>query len=65
MRLVDGSSEFEGRVEVCLFGLWGTVCSDLWDIDNARVVCNQLGYGRGSLLVMFVGLILKVVCVSM
>ena len=44
VRLVGGSTEYEGRLEVCINGVWGTVCDNGWGNSDATVVCKQLGY---------------------
>ena len=42
--MVDGPLERAGRVEICINGVWGTVCRNGWNNNDARVVCRQLGY---------------------
>ena len=44
IRLVMTSSKFEGGIEVCVNGEWGTVCNDFWGTNEARVACRQLGF---------------------
>ena len=48
MRLVGGNDSFEGRVEVYYQGDWGTICGDGWGINNADIICRQLGYPLAS-----------------
>ena len=51
VRLVNGSSEYEGRVEICVGGEWGTVCDYLWSFYDAQIICRQLGYSEIGLCV--------------
>ena len=44
VRLVNGSIAQTGRVEVCVDGVWGSVCDVGWTKSDAFVVCKQLGY---------------------
>lgn len=46
VRIVDGESPNQGRVEVFYDGRWGTVCDDGWDLTDANVVCKELGFGN-------------------
>jgi deleted-in-malignant-brain-tumors protein 1 len=43
VRLVNGQSNSQGRLEVCIGGLWGTVCDNQFHNVDAQVVCKQLG----------------------
>ncbi|KAL8597993.1 hypothetical protein ACOMHN_011418 [Nucella lapillus] len=37
----------EGRVEIAVGGVWGTVCRHLWDDRDAKVFCRGQGYTDG------------------
>lgn len=50
LRLADGTTEYEGRVEVCVGEQWGNVCLDQWDSREAMVACRQLGYNSTGMI---------------
>jgi len=44
-RLSGNESSGQGRLEVELNGMWGTVCDDVFTDVEARVACHALGFG--------------------
>ena len=44
MRLAGGT-ETEGRLEVKYNDVWGTVCDDRFQDEDAQVACYMLGFG--------------------
>ena len=45
---IEGYSRFldivTGEAQICMNGVFGSVCDDFWDNDDASVICRQLGF---------------------
>ena len=48
VRLVNGSNNNEGRVEIRVNGTWGTICDGYFSYNDALVVCRMLGYATAD-----------------
>ena len=42
------SFSITGRLEILLFGRWGTVCSRDFNLVDANIACKQLSYENAS-----------------
>ena len=48
VRLGGGNTPYEGRLEMCKDNIWSTVCDDYFGVNEATVVCQQLGYNQST-----------------
>ena len=51
IRLSEKSSMNRGIVQMCLNGVWGTICSGGLDYGAPQLMCSQLGFpgpGKGT-----------------
>lgn len=48
IRLANGTSPLEGRVEICFNRAWGTICGNSFGEAEAEVVCAQIDSQMGS-----------------
>ena len=51
MRLMNGTTMFEGRVELCYHGMWGLVCDNTWDSNDAAAACRLLGFPQEGMII--------------
>ena len=68
IRLVGGSYQWEGRVEIFISETWGTITDSEWTNNDAQVVCRKLGHFKPgtfsvcSIFFQWVCHILKYLC---
>ena len=62
LRLMGGSTRYEGRVELCWNETWGTICDGFWSTNDANVACRQLGFlDTGNTISMYIGFTFRVI----
>lgn len=45
---MDGTSPCDGRVQVLYNNQWGSVCHTNWALEDATVLCQELGCGDAT-----------------
>lgn len=51
IRLVDGSKNWKGRVEIFWLGVWSTISDVSWTDADAIVACKQLGFSTSGIII--------------
>lgn len=64
VRLEGGQTDYEGRVEICVNKVWGTICSlntrswwwygFHWNRPDSDVVCKQMGHMELGIFVVVI-----------
>ena len=49
IRITGTSVPYIGRVEICIDQQWTTLCQSDWGINEAKVVCKELGYSSNGM----------------
>ncbi|XP_039273511.2 neurotrypsin-like isoform X1 [Styela clava] len=56
VQLAESTVPYMGRVEVLLpDNSWGTICGDGWTVEDATVVCRQMGFETGGIIAKKIG----------
>lgn len=55
VRLVNGTGPCDGRLQVHYKGQWGAVCHTGWGLEDATILCRELGCGEIVKTTSFVG----------
>ena len=59
IRLVGGSTNLEGTVEICFGNLWGLIAESGWGDHDAAATCRQLRFlGEGKYIIVIVVLVM-------
>ena len=53
---MNGTTPYEGRVEICYDGVWGSVCDSGWSDRNAAIVCLHMGFQGTSKPLIWAGI---------
>ena len=62
---MNGTTPYEGRVEICYDGVWGSVCDSGWDGWDAAIVCLQMGFqGKSNDVYLFVQHVIVIMMIN-
>ena len=51
-----GNIQQEGIPEVCVNGVWGSICDSGWSTTDGHVICKQFGYDDIGIIINSINL---------